>query len=105
MLYIGGYVLFMITIQQSLKTLKMTKKISQRMPNVVKKSNYIKQIAEKNSWARKKAIRTKLINTDLQNFQYLTSDDFRQLTLEINQFKQCKSYTQEHLNKKKHSLF
>lgn len=74
--------------------------IAQRMIDLVKKPNYLKQIVEEKGWARKKAIWNKLTDSDLQDFPRLTWDELRELTLGIYQLKQSQSYTQEHLNEK-----
>ncbi|GBP93237.1 hypothetical protein EVAR_68244_1 [Eumeta japonica] len=55
-------------------------------------------MVEEKGWMRKKAIWTKLTDTDLQDFPRLTWDELRQLTIGIYQLKQSQSYTQEHLN-------
>ncbi|GBP11790.1 Potassium voltage-gated channel subfamily KQT member 1 [Eumeta japonica] len=58
-------------------------------------------MVEEKGWMRKKAIWTKLTDTDLQDFPRLTWDELRQLTIGIYQLKQSQSYTQEHLNEER----
>lgn len=72
--------------------------IAQRMLDLVKEPNHLKQMVEDKGWAKNKAIWTELTDTDLQDFPRLTWDELRQLTLGIYQIKESQSYTQEHLD-------
>ena len=55
----------------------------------------------KSVWDKKKRVILKKIDdTKLDNFQELTEDELRDLTMGIYQLKQAKSYTDEHFDEK-----
>ncbi|GBP88771.1 hypothetical protein EVAR_65370_1 [Eumeta japonica] len=101
--YIGDYVRIICAVLNAfhparIKNTEDDEIIAQRMLDLVERPNYLKQMVEEKGWMRKKAIWTKLTDTDLQDFPRLTWDELRQLTIGIYQLKQSQSYTQEHLN-------
>ncbi|GBP23667.1 hypothetical protein EVAR_80284_1 [Eumeta japonica] len=101
--YIGDYVRIICAVLNAFHPARIKNTeddgiIAQRMLHLVKRPNYLKQMVEEKGWIRKKAIWTKLTDTDLQDFPRLTWDELRQLTIGIYQLEQSQSYTQEHLN-------
>jgi len=97
-----SFALFVIMLFDHLKLRRaMNRKIvAERMLRLVEKSNQLK-LLETENWTKQRVIWQKMEVQILKDFLKLTLNELRNLTLDIYQIKQAKSYTEEHLNDSK----
>ena len=70
--------------------------IAERMLRLASQPNHLRERAEQEWWAKKKASWLPITQESLPDFPRLTLDELRYITLGVYQLKQAKSYTEEH---------
>ena len=70
--------------------------IARRLMALAKCANKLQDKVMKSGWDKKRVIWKKINDTKLDNFQELTEDELRDLTMGVYQLQQAKTYTDEH---------